>query len=240
MPRTTGDGERVDEPRQVLARLDGADIQHEPRRQAVLRAHAIEPGAIVDRPKRRTGRFVDHGDAIRRHAVKAQQIAPGAVRHRDDRGRLPNRHVHQRPIQQQPPHRMTVRIQPQAHVVDGHDGRHRRADRDHAVGEMRHVGPQRLERARRAHLHPADAHREAMALVHAHVRRQRPLGVDRLVRHHDDLVAGVLHFAGEVLQQVLGVVPDTGAPGRQRRAVKRDAHVGRASPRPGRRPRRLT
>ena len=73
----------------------------------------------------------------------------------------------------------------------------------------------------RAQLHPADANRKAMAVVDAHVRRQRRLRVDRLVRHHDDLVAGVDDFAGEVLQQVLGVVPDTRAPRRQRRAVKR-------------------
>ena len=64
---------------------------------------------------------------------------------------------------------------------------------------------------RRAQLHPPDAHREAMAVVHAHVRRQRRLRVDRLVRHHDDLVAGVDDFAGEVLQQVLGVIADTRA-----------------------------
>ena len=52
------------------------------------------------------------------------------------------------------------------------------------------------------------------------------LRVDRLVRHDDDLVAGVGDFAGEVLQQVLGVVPDTGPARRQRGAVKRDAHDG--------------
>ena len=108
--------------------------------------------------------------------------------------------------------------------MHGHDGGDRRADRHHPVREVRDVGPQRAERARRAELHPPDPHREAMAFMHAHVGRQRRLRVDRLVRHDDDLVAGVDDFAGEVLQQVLGVIADTRTAGSERRAVEGDQH----------------
>ena len=64
-----------------------------------------------------------------------------------------------------------------------------------------------------------------MAGVHAHVRRQRRLGIDWFVRHDDNLVAGVDDFTSEMLQQVLGVITNARAAGGERRAVEGDQHV---------------
>ena len=54
-------------------------------RQAVPRAHASSRARSAIGPEHRARRFVHDRDAIGRHTVQPQQIAPRAVRHGDDR-----------------------------------------------------------------------------------------------------------------------------------------------------------
>ena len=131
--------------------------------------------------------------------------------------------IDQRAVEEHAPRRVVPRVHREAHVVNRHDGRHRRGERNHAVGEVRNVRTKPSERARRHRLHPHDAGNPRRRRVDPHARGQRPRRIHRPVGHHDHVVVGAL--LREVMQQVLGVVPDPGSSGPKRGSVKRDAHV---------------
>ena len=85
--------ERSHQPRQVLPRLDRADVQNKPIGQPVARADAVERArAVGDRLERRAAASWTTADPIGVDAVQPQQIAARAVRDGHDRRRARARH----------------------------------------------------------------------------------------------------------------------------------------------------
>ena len=60
--------------------------------------------------------------------------------------------------------------------------------------------------------------------MHAHVRRQRLRGLDRLIGNDYQLITRLLDFDRKVLEQVLGVVTNPRSPGSQRRSIEGNPH----------------
>jgi hypothetical protein len=221
--------EALDQLRQVLARLDRADVQNEAVRQVVPVPDALALMCVVDGPERRRGRFVHDVHAFGRQPVETDDVALGALRYRDDRVGAPRREIDERAVQEHAPGRVIPRVQRKAHVVDRHDRRDAGCQRHHAVREVHDIGFEVSEQARGQRLHPHHPRRAPRRRRDAHARRQRPGRVDRPVRHDDKLV--VRRLPGEMMQQVFGVVAHTGPPRAKRRAVKCDAHAKDHKPR---------
>ena len=214
--------EALDQLRQVLPRLDRADVEDEPVGKVVPPPDPLPFGRIVNRAERGRRRFVHDVHALGRQAVQANDVALGALRDGDDRVRPARRDVDQRPVQEHTPRRMVAREQRQAHVVDRHHRRHRRSQRNHPVREVDDVhllAPQQPGSERLHPEHPRDAPRRA---GNPHVGRQGPRRVDGAIGDDDDLI--VARPRREMVQQVLGVVAHAGAAGTKCRAVKCDAH----------------
>ncbi len=226
--------EGIDQRRQVLARLDRADVQDHPLLEAVLPPDPRERVRIAHRRERRRRGFVDDADAPRIHVVGADDVFLRAFGHGDDGVGAPRREPDQRPVEQHAARRVIPRIEPQAHIVNRDHRGHARQHGDHAVGEVRDLRVYRLQRRGRVQLNPHHARHVARRSDDAHVRRQRSIRIHCLIRQHRQLAGAGL--SGEVMQQVLGVVADAGSSGTQRRAVKCDAHP-RRSPRRARTPR---
>ena len=193
MPLARARGERVHQPREVLARLDRADIQHESLGQPIAHADPREPAAIGDRHGSR-GRRLRERPSLARPAHRAARsrswralcdtvtIASATRAATPRSGRLITSAAQ----------RMTAGKEPQAHVVNRDDASRAGAERQHPVGEVRDVGADLVEHAAGHHLHPHDAQRKPVVGVHADMTRQRLRRVDRLVGHDDQLVAGLL------------------------------------------------
>ena len=102
-------------------------------------------------------------------------------------------------------------------VGTGHRQRH------HAVREVRDVDAQTAKQPRRDRLHPDDPRNPRRRHDHPNLWRQRTRRVERTIRDDDDFVVPAL--SGQMVEQVLGVVPDAGPCRTKRRAIKRDAHA---------------
>ena len=78
-------GERLDQPHEVLVRLDVADVQHEPVIELVALAHArdLAPRAASIAEPLVDG-VVDDDDLLRRHVEEVQDVALRRLGHRQD------------------------------------------------------------------------------------------------------------------------------------------------------------
>ena len=213
---------RFHELRQVLPRLDGPDIENGAVRQAVSAPNAIELRRISDAVERRCGGLVHDVHPIRIQRVQPHDVVLCALGHGDDGVSTLRGEINERRIEQHAPQRVITGVHPQAHVVNRHDRRRRRCDRHHAVGEMRDIGVERVERRRRTELHPHHARHLSPGNSDSDRWRKRTGRLDIAIREHHHLV--VRRFARKMMQQMLGVVPDTGPPRPQCGPVKRDTH----------------
>ncbi len=108
---------RGDEARQILARLDGADVQHKRLLQVVALSHAIEFGGIGDDVILRRGGLIDDVHFFRRDVQAGHDLALGMLRHGDD-GRRPAGHRrNDRAHEQLALERMQPRMHEQRHIV---------------------------------------------------------------------------------------------------------------------------
>ena len=214
--------ERGEQARQVLARLDRPDVQHEALRQAVAPPDGLERRISCQRDELgRRGQMDDvHARGVR--TVQAHDVALCARRVGDDRARPRRRTVHQRPVQDHPAHRVIAGVQRQAHVVDRHDRGHAARQWNHAVREMGDVGVHRPKDPRREELHPRQRDRRQAIAVHRHVRRHRRAHVDPTIGEDNELVAGARRR--QVSQQALGVAAHARARRPKGGAVERDPH----------------
>jgi hypothetical protein len=97
--------EGIDQRRQVLARLDRADVEDDPLVEAVAAPHAFELGRIVHALERGGGRLVHDVHAARIQVVVPDDVVLGAFRHRDDRVGAARGDIDQRPVEQHAPGR---------------------------------------------------------------------------------------------------------------------------------------
>ena len=114
--------ERVDQPRQVLSRLDRADIQDDAIGQPVAAAHAIQFREVAHRPERRRRRLVHDVHAATDRGRRCRTMSRLALSDTVITAVGPARgDVHQRPIEEHAAQRMVARIHRQAHVVNRDD-----------------------------------------------------------------------------------------------------------------------
>ena len=145
--------ERLDQPLEILVRLDVAGVQHELVVKLIPLAHThdIFLGRVDGEPL--VVGVVDHVDLLRLRVDEAEDVAFRALRHGHDARRAPGREADRRPrVPEREPVRQILRKHQVNAVVDRHDGAATNERRQHIVRRVEQGHPLALERQRDSHL----------------------------------------------------------------------------------------
>jgi len=133
--------ERLDQPHEVLVRLDVADVENELVIELIALADASD--VLIDRRGREpiVDRVVHHDDLVRRHVEKTEQVALGRFRDGENPARPPRRAPHRcLCVHVRGPVRQVLRKHQMNAVVDRDDRTTANRRRQHVVRGMEDVG----------------------------------------------------------------------------------------------------
>ena len=199
--------DRLDQPLEVLVRLDVADVEHERLVQLEPLADALDLVVRRRHPEVIVDGVVDDRHLVGRDAAEAEDVALRRLRHRQHPPRPPRRPPHEQPgVEDGQPVGQVLREHQVDAVVDGHHGRTGHEDRQDVVRavEQRHAGAPQPPRdldllAQRVVVGARDHRPEARAQV------GEPGHVGGAAEHD---VLGVVVEPHQLLQQVLEVGAD--------------------------------
>ncbi len=226
---TCDPGKGRDQALVVLARLDGADGQHERRGQPETNA-CLHNSVIRGRVRKgRVHAEVDDGDALGGHVEALDQVSRGALRDGDDAIGAVQRMRHDaREIGHQAG-QGALWMGEEGEVVDGYDGARTDRRRQGKVGPMQHVGAPRHQLSWHWNAQAVPEYRGAPVPDGNHPRakgrspRDRSLRCRRLGREQGVAVAAVELCEGG--DKVAGVASDARALHDSRGVVNSDPHA---------------